>query len=169
MHLNISRRDIDMALSRASSSRRGLSGQQIAIGQAVQGLEIFAGAGAVGLISGRFGSQTVRLGSVTVPLDLTGGVLGHLLAFYLRGSGASEHLHNLSTGAMAAWFTKYMVGYGGILREKAGLSRVAGDSEHGHLYGGMPASHAGTGAVSMESPVQPLTEAELVSMSHGVK
>jgi hypothetical protein len=191
--INITRRDIDAAYKYAND---GLSrardpdarGASRVLGKMLETGEVIAGAAAVGVASGRFGPLNIN--NTQVPLDLVGGVSGHLIAFWL-GSGVGDHLHNFSNGVLAGYFTKLGVGLGTTLRMKAGMTPFTvftGDKDkEGHggldfgfpsrevnlpfdvageqarLHGGMPAYGAGaeTGG--------PLTEAELAALAQQVR
>lgn len=179
--INISRRDIDRAYDYAN---RGLSrardpdprGEDSVLKKMLNTAEVIAGAAAVGVASGRFGPLTIQ--NTQVPLDLVGGVSGHLIAFWV-GSGLGDHLHNFSNGVLAGYFTKLGVGVGTTLRMKAGLTPYTvftGDrepdedqlpfdiaGEQARLHGGMPAYGAGAETGSS------LSEAELASLAQQVR
>jgi len=181
MSINITRRDIQAAhdyasrsLSRARDPERGSAGQ--VLDKLLETGEVLAGAAAVGVASGRFGP--LNIANTPIPLDLVGGIGGHLLGFWIGGK-TSDHIHNFSNGVLAGYVTKLGVGVGNTLRAKAGqvpfttmgegeeiLSSFSG--ERARMHGGMPAYGAGaeTGAAPSGGP---LTEAELAALAQQVR
>lgn len=141
--------------------------------------EVLLGAGAVGVAKGRFGS--LKIANTPVDMDLAAGVAGHLIGFWLDSS-VSEHIHNVSNGALAGWFHGLAVGAGTTLRMKAGLPPMTISGGAPGVYtnvahGNMPG--LGTHKVSgWENPPQhmtgaapaaPLTEAELAGLAQQVR
>jgi hypothetical protein len=127
--LHISRRDVegairhaDRALARARDAEPGSTHH--VTGKVVEDLEVIGGAALNGLLSGRYGSLTYK----NVPIDLAGSLALKALLLWQPRLPLAEHLHNVSTGMLAGYATKFGVGAGTALRLKAGLSPVvAGD------------------------------------------
>lgn len=173
--LTITRRDIEDAYSAASAAHRqvqGIKGKgETTVGQIVQTVEVNAGALAVGVACGRYGALHIQ-GS-TIPLDLAGGVLGHLGAFFGIAGRYAEHLHNLSDGVLAAYTTKVGIGLGTEMRAKKGLPPAMTVSGSGNPQPRMGYDPGPAHQVSMghgPSVAQaPLTEAELAAMAHQVR
>ena len=160
--LNITRRDLDDAYSSMRDAHSYISryreGGERVTGQLVQTLEVGAGALAVGVASGRYGSLQIA-GSAPIPLDLAGGIVGHALAFFGIAGKYSEHLHNFSDGVLAGYLTKWGIGFGTEMRRKAGLPpvmTVAGDEP------GLLGSYSGGSAGSFRDP---LSEAEIAGLA----
>lgn len=188
--VSISSADIDAAYKYAnrSLSRTRRDPEHTSGGilhKALETAEVLAGAGAVGFASGRFGP--LNLGNTPVPLDLVGGIGAHLIAFWMGGR-AAPHIHNVADGALAAYFTKYMVGVGTSFRMKAGLPpvQVSGANQDDRedwsrkaLYGraqGVPAAWYGghgmpgySGAGVNVAGAAPLTEAELAGLAQQMR
>lgn len=171
--LTITRRDIEDAYSAASAARdhiKGISNKgESTVGQLVQTIEVNAGALAVGVACGRYGA--LHLQGSSIPLDLAGGVLGHLAGFFGLAGRHSEHLHNFSDGVLAAYTTKFGIGLGTKMRADKGLPpamTVSGSGEPARMgyapqHAQMPhsqAQHVGN---------EPLTEAELAAMAHSFR
>lgn len=161
--LNITRRDLDEAYGSMRDAhsyiQRYKSQGESVTGQLVKTLLTGAGAVSVGVASGRLGA--LHLNGSSIPLDLAGGVLGHLGAFFGLAGKYSEHLHDFSNGVLAGYLTKWGIGFGTEMRRQAGLPpvmTVVAGSEPGRL----PSAAVGAGA-------QPLTEAELTAMAHSVR
>lgn len=180
MAIHFSSRDIDEAYRFANRNLGRLRdpdhGAKGVLHRLLETGEVLAGAGAVGLAKGRFG--TLKIANTPVDLDLAGGIAGHLVAFWLDHNGASPHIHNLANGALAGWFHGLCVGAGTTLRMKAGLppmsvSGAPGVYEnvaHGNMPGlgthktaGFEGPPATTGAVA------PLSEAELAGLAQQVR
>ncbi len=172
--LTITRRDIEDAYSAASAAHRhvqGIKGKgETTVGQIVQTIEVNAGAFGVGLACGRYGALHIQ-GS-NVPLDLAGGVLGHLAGFFGLAGRYSEHLHNLSDGVLAAYTTKVGIGVGTQMRAKAGLPPAMTVSGSGNPQPRMgydpspPQVNMGCGPNVGQAP---LTEAEIAAMAHQIR
>jgi hypothetical protein len=166
MSLTITRRDIEEAHSYARdaiSRARGVqaTGQRI-VGTAVKSLEVAAGAAAVGAISGRYGKVDFDLGGgKSVPLDLTAAIVGHLAAFTGMAGEASEHLHNLSDGVLAAASFRMAFNFGNKHRAQSGAKTALPSSPSVPVM-------AGERSYAMSGPA-PLTEAELAAMAQGVR
>jgi hypothetical protein len=83
----------------------------------VQTGEVAAGAAGVGLIAGRLGSAS--LGNTGIPIGLALGALGHAAAFFGVTGRFSDHIHNLSDGAIAGWVALWGAAQGGQMRQQA--------------------------------------------------
>lgn len=183
MTFQLSRRDVDAAYAYANRNMKRLrdpetKGSSGVLHRLLQSGEILAGAAAVGVASGRFGP--LNIGNTPVPIDLVGGIGGHLIAFWLDGA-ASPHIHNVSNGVLAGYITKLGVGVGTSLRMKAGLSPVStsGDADGGSA--GPGATYDIIGAAPYHAPAAlsqpqtaaraaaPLTEAELAALAQQVR
>lgn len=170
MSLRISRRDVEDAYryaDRAISSARDMSLTSGTKGRLIQTGEVLAGAALVGTLSGRFGPLKIK--GAPVPLDLVAGVAGHLAAMFDLAGSYGEHVQNVSDGVLAAYVTKFAVGLGTKMREKAGEPPITvsgtdpiptnGNMPYSRLVG--PAQDPG----AYQSFASPLTEAELVALS----
>ncbi len=169
MALNITRRDIDEAhrYARDAMSRvrggRGATGR--VVGQLTQTAEVALGAVGVGVLSGRYGPLNVQ--GVPVPIDLALGVAGHILGFTGLAGGLSNHIHNVSDGVLAAYLTKFGVGYGKALAEKAGVPPRMVVGGTGPMRSSSSLPKLGFGQVF--TGAEPLTEAELATMAQAVR
>ncbi len=171
--LTITRRDIEDAYSAASAAHRhvqGIKGKgESTVGQLVQTIEVNAGALAVGVACGRYGA--LHLKGSTIPLDLAGGVAGHLAGFFGLAGRYSEHLHNFSDGVLAAYTTKFGIGLGTKMRADKGLPpamTVSGSDEPARMgYDPTRGNHAPRHVQHVGN--EPLTEAELAAMAHSFR
>lgn len=168
--IQLTRRDLEDAYAKVSSAHRTISGhastgEKIAEA-AIQTVEVFAGAAGMGVLVGRMGAPHVNLGGHTVPLDLAGGVGLHAAAFFGLFGRYGEHVHNLADGVMAQYATRWGVGYGTHLREKAGLPRIAGTST-GAAARPLPWQANPQATAHRRAPQGrgPLTEAELAGIA----
>ncbi len=167
--LNITRRDLDDAYKSMRDAHSYIQqykqGGERITGQLLQSAEVAGGALAVGVASGRYGALTIA-GS-QVPLDLAAGILGHGLAFFGLPGKYSEHLHNVSDGAIAAYLTKWGIGYGTEMRRKASLPAVFTVAGEGPSSNHGPASAPQMGCGNEQ--LAPMTEAELAGMAHSIR
>ena len=176
MSFQISRRDVDSAYAYANKSMRRLRDPEEhgsgVLDRALQTGEVVGSAAVVGVLAGRFGNLDYKAGPVTVPMDLAGGVAGHLLAFWLDGP-ASKHLHNVSNGVLAAFGMRLGMGAGIKLRSSAGLS-TSGDPYQAFQPGEMSMLNAPRfdqqyDIVGGAASAAPLTEAELAALAQQVR
>lgn len=162
--LNLTRRDLDSAYGSMRDAhsyiQRHRDTGETVTGQVVRTAMTSAGALAVGLASGRYGA--LHLSGSTIPLDLAGGVLGHLAGFFGLAGRYSDHLHDFSNGVLAGWLTKWAIGYGTEMRRQKGLPPVM--TVISGLGGGGQRPRA-IGCAGAE----PMTEAELAAMAHQVR
>jgi len=170
--LTITRRDIEDAYSAASAARdhvRGIQGKgETTVGHLVQTIEVNAGALAVGVACGRYGA--LHLQGSTIPLDLAGGVLGHLAGFFGLAGKYSEHVHNFSDGVLAAYTTKFGIGLGTKMRADKGLPPAMTVSGDGPRMGStQEPQQVGVGTNGLHVGEAPLTEAELAAMAHSFR
>jgi hypothetical protein len=182
MALHITRRDIEDAhrYARDAVGRVGASrGPGAVMGRVTRTAEVAAGAVGVGIASGYFGP--LNIAGSPVPLDLAAGVATHLLAFAgIFGDGVGGHLHNLADGMVAGYMTKFGVGYGKSLAQKAG--RPISPVFSGVGNGRMPPGHANRGPLGgvadaaknllngkVFTGAEPLSEQELAAMAQAVR
>lgn len=171
MTFQLSRRDVDSAYAYANRNMRRLrdpetSGASGVLKRLLQTGEVVAGAVAVGVASGRFGP--LNIANTPVPIDLTGGIAGHLLAFWLDNA-ASPHLHNLSNGVLAGYGTKLGVGVGTSLRLKAGLPPMMTSGDPSFLQPTQQLNEPQYDIVGSAPSAAPLTEAELAALAQQVR
>jgi hypothetical protein len=173
MSFQLSRRDVDAAYSYANRSMRRLrdpeKDEKSVLNKLLQTGEVLAGAAVVGVASGRFGPLNVA--GTPIPLDLVGGVGGHLIAFWLDGT-ASKHIHNVANGVLAGYVTKLGVGVGAKLRTKAGLSPFTLQDVTGAdpmLLAEPQIDIVGRAVGLHKTGAAPLTEAELAALAQQVR
>lgn len=173
MPLKITQRDIEEAHRYARDAMgqlRGVGRSDGALSRTTsalaKGVAVCAGAGAVGLLSGKYGSAELHIGGKDVPLDLLGGLAGKAAAVFMEDGMASECLDNFSSGVLAAFVTKYTIGLGKSWGETGSLfpSKPAAPAISGNGRGVTRMMTGGT-----VSPPQPLTERELANMAMGIR
>lgn len=103
-----------------------------AIGQVVQSVEINGAAFGAGLVKGRFGTIEV----LGVPADLGAFAAGHLLGFF-GGGKYKEHIHNLSDGVGASYFTSLGAGIGARMARDAAAGTPAAGTRPAAAAGGL--------------------------------
>jgi hypothetical protein len=156
-------RDAHAYLSRDSGGSRSSTTHRV-----TSALEMAGGAAGVGLLAGRLNSWNIP--RTPIPLGLAIGVGLHALDLFGFGGGLGEHLSNVGNGAIASWASLIGAGYGQQLYAKANPEQpaalAAGTLGPGSAPQAMPARpHAPV--MSGSRPRRgPLTEAELVAMSH---
>lgn len=166
MALHLSPRDVDMAnlYARDAITRlKGVGARGGAADRAVSGIakafEVILGAGAVGIVTGKFGSTDLHVGGKAIPMDLGAGLLGLSVSLFMESETAGEHLSNFSAGILAGFATKYGVGVGQAWAAKpangGSVPAVAGAVMN--MLGGQSASS------------RPLTEAELSKMAEAIR
>ena len=139
----------------------------------VEAGETAAGALAVGLLAGRYGTANVP--GTTVPLGLAAGVVGLGLSLYgVIPSKYADHAIALSSGALSGWMALYGLGMGQGMAEKAGqptgtvaVGGLPGANVGcGPALGCMPQGRAALGPVTPYAGrnVRPLTEAEIAGI-----
>lgn len=177
--LTLTRRDIEDAYRTVSETNRRMRDYQGkaegGVGVVVRSLGVMAGAGAVGVLSGRFGAlRFADKGMLSnVPLDAAAGLAIHAAGLFGVAGRHSEHLHNFADGVLAAYVTKFAVGYGATMRQKAGLAPipVTAGVAAGHVgptdARQLPAQAANVHATS--SRPKPLSEAELAAMAQAAR
>ncbi len=177
--LTLTRRDIEDAYRTVSETNRRMRDYQGkaegGVGVVVRSLGVMAGAGAVGVLSGRFGAlRFADKGMLSnVPLDAAAGLALHAAGIFGIAGRHSEHLHNFADGVLAAYVTKFAVGYGATLRQKAGLAPIpvtAGVGQVGPTDARqLPAAANNIHATSNMSRPKPLSEAELAAMAQAAR
>lgn len=178
--LTLTRRDIEDAYRTVSETNRRMRDYQGkaegGVGVVVRSLGVMAGAGAVGVLSGRFGAlRFADKGMLSnVPLDAAAGLAIHAAGIFGIAGRHSEHLHNFADGVLAAYVTKFAVGYGATMRQKAGLAPIPVTAGTGRVgptdarqLPAQAASHANIHATS--SRPKPLSEAELAAMAQAAR
>lgn len=179
--LTLTRRDIEDAYRTVSETNRRMRDYQGkaegGVGVIVRSLGVMAGAGTVGVLSGRFGALRFADKGVlsNVPLDAAAGLALHAAGIFGIAGRHSEHLHNFADGVLAAYVTKFAVGYGANMRAKAGLPPVPVTAGIGRVGpttpGGTPQlpAQASSHAQHAVSRQKPLTEAELAAMAQAAR
>lgn len=178
--LTLTRRDIEDAYRTVSETNRRMRDYQGkaegGVGVVVRSLGVMAGAGAVGVLSGRFGALRFADKGIlsNVPLDAAAGLAIHAAGIFGVAGRHSEHLHNFADGVLAAYVTKFAVGYGATLRQKANLPPIPVTAGTGRVgptdvrqLPAQAASHANIHATS--SRPKPLSEAELAAMAQAAR
>lgn len=178
--LTLTRRDIEDAYKTVSETNRRMRDYQGkaegGVGVVVRSLGVMAGAGAVGVLSGRYGSlRLADSGALSnVPLDAAAGLALHAAGIFGVAGRHSEHLHNFADGVLAAYVTKFAVGYGAGLRQKAGEKPIAvtAGSNMGRVgptdVHQLPGSAHNIHSTAMSRP-KPLSEAELAAMAQSAR
>ena len=99
--LTVSAAKFNEVLAKAERAERQLKGVKAAgeqhVGTVFTALEITTAGVALGYQRGRFGEKT--LGGI--PVEVLGGIAGHLLGFSGLAGQHASHVHNLSTEAIA--------------------------------------------------------------------
>jgi len=124
-----------------------------AIGQVVQSVEINGAAFGAGLVKGRFGTIEI----LGVPADLGAFAAGHLLGFF-GGGKYKEHIHNLSDGVGASYFTSLGAGIG---------QRMARDAAAGGA--GTPATRTTTAAGGLGDGERLSDQEHRILVEHGLR
>lgn len=175
--LTLTRRDIEDAYRTVSETNRRMRDYQGkaegGVGVVVRSLGVMAGAGAVGVLSGRFGALRFADKGVlsNVPLDAAAGLAIHAAGIFGVAGRHSEHLHNFADGVLAAYVTKFAVGYGATLRQKAGLAPIPVTAGTTGRVGPTDARQLPAAAQNLHTTSQPkpLSEAELASMAQSAR
>jgi len=179
--LTLTRRDIEDAYRTVSETNRRMRDYEGkaegGVGVVVRSLGVMAGAGAVGVLSGRFGALRFSDKGIlsNVPLDAAAGLALHAAGIFGVAGRHSEHLHNFADGVLAAYVTKFAVGYGATMRQKAGLAPIpvtagtaagrVGPTDARQL----PAQAQNVHTTSAMSRPKPLSEAELAAMAQAAR
>ena len=166
--MSLTRRDFaryDSKIRRMQrDAERDQARKETYMGQAMQSLEIGAGALASGVLAGRFESMTLF---GIIPMDLLVGLGLHGLGFTNMAGKYSDDIHNVADGVLAGYLVKLGAGLGTSWRIQAGLSPFATTS------GALPAGYAGYTPAAFADPnmMAPayagggLTEQDLAAMA----
>jgi hypothetical protein len=176
--LTLTRRDIEDAYRTVSETNRRIRDYQGkaegGVGVVVRSLGVMAGAGAVGVLSGRFGSLRFADKGIlsNVPLDAAAGLAIHAAGIFGVAGRHSEHLHNFADGVLAAYVTKFATGYGASLRQKANLPPIPVTAGAMGRVGPTDARQLPSAATNIHTTSdrpKPLSEAELAAMAQAAR
>lgn len=142
-------------------------------GRLLKAGEVAAGAATVGLLVGRLNHWNIP--NTPIPVGLAIGAAGHLIDFFGVAGDYGAHVANFADGAFASWATMLGAGYGTQMRQKAGLAtppitagRMGGIGCCGDDKPAYPQLAARPQYNTVPRPT-PMTEAELVAMSSGIR
>lgn len=125
------------ARARAAKAREETTA---AVAQALQAVEVSGTAFGLAYARGRFGDEEGELAVMGMPVGLLAGIGGHAVAFLGIAGEYSEHIHNISDGALA----EYAVQQGQSIGMQHKIE--AESSTEGRIGAARRGTHRGLGA-----------------------